>query len=854
MPRSLQGGWSWPALVAATLAATAFVLVLLAVRLPDVLDPDAPLTAGRAKGLVGFYVLAVGAIAVAALALPRRLLWVPVAVSAAVAALALVATLTVGREAWSFAMALITMGACWRVGHWLLTALRVPAVAAAPPAAWLVGAGVLGLALLFAGRLGLLRWWTVAPPVIALGLSAVPAAWRAVGGRAALHTLTRPGALTRPAAAGAAIVALLLGIAAVFAAAPELMFDSLSSKAWLPHEWARSGSIEPLDEHPLLNLIGFTPVLAIPGHLVDAGGVGRYIQWLSLAGAAGSVWWIARRSPWAPVAAAVVAATPHLFWQATTAYDDAALTLAGVGLAAAFVRLVEAPAASTLTAGLAAGVLAGAAVDLKLHLAPLAAGLVLAWLLVHGPGRLRAATGAVAGGLLVAGPPLLMRWIELGNPLLPNYNHVFGSRYWPTSGGEVSFPASYGSGGAAEGPSVLDRLTNPFDVVLRTATETARMSQAAPDGSFGLVVVALVVAAALLWSRARGARELLILWGGLVVAAVVWYEQFRYLRFILPAGAVAIAALAMAAPRRRMGVWLERGAVVALAGVAALMWPATVAQFWNVPGKDLPAKAALALEGDYGYERRSMPERDAVAAFDRLSDPGDTAWAPLHQRLWLTDGRDLWQKFEVPRRFASAAAPPAGDPTLVRFRKLGIEWVLDARASQLRDVAGVGQLLDEHGEIAWADGGWVLYRLVDAPRAPEPLPCDDPLTGPSPCWDGTLDDRPGLDAAESPTGIARQLAICPGRTLIVDVRVRGDGPPAVVEIDFDFPPRPQPLMRVREELTPAGGGTTRIAATAPPGTRTGARVSIFGAQGRVVERVALGTLGPCRPGLPGSTG
>jgi hypothetical protein len=86
------------------------------------------------------------------------------------------------------------------------------------------------------------------------------------------------------------------------------------------------------------------------------------------------------------------------------------------------------------------------------------------------------------------------------------------------------------------------------------------------------------------------------------------------------------------------------------------------------------------------------------------------------------------------------------------------------------------------------------------------------------------------------------------------VTVRGDGPPVGVEIDFDFPSRPRPLLRVRQDLELRDGGTTRVAATAPPGTRAGARVTVFAAEGRVVERVALGTLGPCRRGLPGPTG
>jgi hypothetical protein len=840
MQRALQGRWSGVAVAGAAAAAALFVLVLAAARVPELLDPAQPLTAGYAKGLVGGYVLAVGGIALLAMVLPERLLWLPLAGAAAPAGVLLLATLTIGGEAWSFAMALITMGACWRAGNWLLLRLRVPAAASAPPAAWLAGAGVLGLALLLVGRLGALRWWTVALPTIALGLSAAPPALAAVRSAGRWHER-----LTRPAAAGAAIAVLLLGLAAVFAAAPELMYDALSSKAWLPHEWARAGSIGSLSNHPHLNLIGFAPLLAVPGHLVEADGVGRYMQWLALAGAAGSVWWVARRSPWAPVAAAVVVTTPHLFWQATTAYDDAILTLAGVGLAVGIVRMIREPGESPLLAGVAAGALAGACVDLKIHLAPLGAGLVLAWLVAHGRGRIGAALGAVAGGLAVGAPPALMRWIELGNPVLPTYNDIFKSRYWPVHQKAIGFPA-YADPGTS---TPHDRLGEPLHVLVHTATETARFSQAAPDGSFGLVVAAVVVAVALLWSRGRGAREVLVLWGGVLVAAVVWYQQFRYLRFILPLGAVAIAALALAAPRGPMGPRLQRGLVAAMALTAALLWLPTVAQFWNVPGKDLPIRAALGLQKQYDYERESMPERDGIAAFNRLSAPGDVVMTHAHQRLWLTGGRDISPDWEVPRRLASAAGPPASEPAVERYRKLGVTWILGHRDGAPFGAPGVPELLDRNGEVAWADRGWLLVHLVDHPRAPAPLGCDDRLAGRPGCWQGTLDHRPGYELAESPTGIARNLPICPGRTLVVDVTVRGDGPPVRVEIDFDYPPRPRPLLRVDSDLVLRGGGTARVPGTAPPDTRTGARVTVFGAPGRVVESVRIGTLGACdRPG------
>jgi hypothetical protein len=851
MLHTLKGRWAGAILAAGAAAGTLFVLVLLARRESELMDVSAPLTAGYAKALVAGYVLAVGGIALLALVLPQRLLWLPVAGAAGLGGLMLLATLTVGGEVWSFSMALITMGACWRVGNWLLLKLRVPAAASAPPAAWLAGAGVVGLVLLLVGRLGALRWWTVGLVVIALGLSAAPPALSAL--RSADRWREQ---LTRPSAMSLAIAGLLLGIASVFAAAPELMYDALSSKAWLPHEWARSGSIGSLSDHPHLNLIGFAPLLAVPGHLVDAEGVGRYMQWLSLAGAAGSVWWLARRSPWAPVAAAALVTTPHLFWQATTAYDDAVLTLAGVGLAAGLVRMIREPGSSPLLAGIAAGALAGACVDLKIHLAALAAGLVAAWLIAHGAGRVRAALGALAGAAAVGLPPFLMRWIELGNPVLPTYNNVFKSRYWPVHGHTIGFPSAGGSSESSgvdpgAGSSALDRVTEPLHFLVHTATQTVRYSQAAPNGSFGLIMAAIVVAGALLWLRGRRSREVLVLWGGLVVAAIVWYQQFSYLRFVLPIGAVAIAALALGAPRAPMGPWLQRGLVAAIALTAALLWPPTVAQFWNVPGRDLPVKAALGLERSYDYERASMSERDAIAAFDRLSAPGDVVMTPVQERLWLTGGRDISPDWEVPRRLESASAPPPSEPTVERYRNLGVRWILGHRDGQPFGAEGVPELLDRNGEVAWADSAWLLVHLVDHPRAPTPLPCDELLEGRPGCWQGTLDHKPGYVQAESRDGIARNLPFCAGRTLVVDVTVRGKGPPISVDIDFDRPPRPRPLMHVHSEVDPApdgGPATARVPATAPPLTRTGARITILGAPGRTVERVNVGALGSCRGG------
>ena len=838
-PQPGLGRFGW-ALGLGVAVATAALLAAQATQVPDLMDVSSKLTAGYAKALVAGYAAAALAAAALAIALPRRLVWLPVAGAGAFAALSLGATLTVGGELWSFAVALLTMGACWRLGNAALLALRAPGAAAAPPAAWLMGAGLLGLVLLAFGRLGALRWWTVGLLVVALGLSALPPAARALSAQRDWRER-----LTPLGAAAAAIMLLLLALAAVFAAAPELTYDALYSKGWLPAEWARQGELDPFPEHPHLSVIGLAPLLAVPGHLLDAEGVGRYLQLLSAAGAVAGVWWIARRSPWAPLAAAALAITPNLFWQAGTAYDDAVITLAAVGLAAGVLRLLDEPAVPPFAAGLAVGALAGACVNFKLHMVPLAVALAAGWWLVRrGRGRLAAAGGILAGGVALVAPPFVTRWILLDNPLLPNFNRVFKSPLWPERGGDLSFTTGAGGGGGEAGPGVLlDRLGNPLDVIADTATSTERFSGGAPDGAFGLVVGAILVAVLVLWARGRRDRALLVLWIGVLVAAIGWYEEFRVLRFILPIGAVALAALAFAAPRALPGRRLEVASVAVLGVAAALMWPSAIAFFWNVPGLDLPWKAALKIQDDYDYEHRSVADRDAIAAFDHHAPPGAAAVSSAHQRLWLSEGRDLAIDWELEFRLRSRSAPPATVPLLERYRAMGVTWMLGPRGAVPFTRPGVPELIAAHGELRWADRGWVLYRLADSPRRPERLPpCDDTLEGRPGCWDGTLDADPGLTAAEAPA-IAREVPICPGRTLTVAGRASGRDGGLRLEIDYENPDLRRGHTRVDVPVDTA----FQIPATAPPGSSGRARVTVIATGSARVERVVLSAIGDCDP-------
>jgi hypothetical protein len=688
----------------AILAAFAVVLLVQLLGVDELVDVAQPLTAGFAKALVGGYAIVALALCAAAAVLPVERLALPVLAAAAVGSLILLATLSVGAEAGSLLAAAAAMAACWQIGAWALGLLRLPGLAAVWPAAWLVGGGLLGAATLFVGRAGLLRWWTLGVPVLLIGASTLrhaplwartaTAAWRKVTG-------------DRLGAAAASICLLLLGLAAVWTAAPELMFDALYAKAWLPAEWARSGAIEPLAVHPVLNNAGFAQLLAVPGQLVGAGGVGRYMQWLAAGGTVATVWWACRASAWAPLAAAAVAVTPQLFWQSTTAFDDALLMLAVLGLALAVLRSLERPELRPLATGVAIGFMAGTCVNFKLHLAALAFGLLVGWLAVRAAeGRVAALGGVVAGGIVSVAPPFALRWIDVDNPLLPAWNNVFRSELWPARNEQLNFPF-------LPDPGPL----GPLNAIWTSLVDPSRMNEAAPVGSMGLLVAALAIALLFGFRPRRGPRALVALWVGLALACVLWYLQFRYLRYLLPAGAVAVVLVTGLVRGGPLSPRAVRGGLAALGATAVLLWPGTVAQFWNVPGRDIPWEAALRLTPDRDYESQSMPERAALEAFDRIAPPGALAVSDAHQRAWLTEGRDLAPAWEALARLeAPVGSAGRGKDAASRLEALGIGWILAADGGTTLSLP-VDQRAARRADLVWQGVGWRLYRLRSDPIA-----------------------------------------------------------------------------------------------------------------------------------------
>ena len=350
------------------LAVAAAVLLLQVANGKDLLDVQSPLTAGFAKALVLFYGLAVTGVAVAAGFLPRRMLALPVLAAGGLAALALVATLTIGAEAWSFAAALLVMCACWLLGEWLLRGTRgAGARGAGSSRLARRRRGARACAVVRGAAPGSLRWWTFGAPVLIVGaLGAVMlarSAGRAVPrrrrGATSLGSPRRRLRLDLPAAARARL-RLDRGARAHVRRA---LREGLAACGMGAHRRDRPAPLPPGAQQRRLRPADRSAGPprrrrrhgALPPVLAAAGGASRR--------SGGRV----RALALGPAVAAALAVTPHLFWQATTAIDDALLALGRALGMASRRRPARGRGRPRGARGSRSVLLAGACIDYKLH-------------------------------------------------------------------------------------------------------------------------------------------------------------------------------------------------------------------------------------------------------------------------------------------------------------------------------------------------------------------------------------------------------------------------------------------------------------------------------------------------------
>jgi hypothetical protein len=813
-----------------------FSTVLLA-QIPvalGLLDSDVVFEAGHAKALLLVNGLVAVATALGAAFLPARHRWLAALPGGVIAGASLLASLTFGHHAPDLvSAALIFMGSWW-IGQAVLAALRAGPLQGVFVIETLVGLIALALIVLFLGRLDALAWWSIGLITIAFGLAGLSVGVRATWTRRSdlWNVLTG----SRPGVAATGLLLAQLGWAFVWLSAPEIMFDPLYAKTYLPHLWAQSGDIGPLLSHPVLNTTGLAQLVAVPGHTLDAEDTGRWLQLLAWVVVVATVWSVAGRgSVLGPVAAVAAGTVPQLTWQASTAFDDLLLALGSIALAIAVVRSdTERSSDRGFATAVVIGLLAGGCAWLKLHLIVLAGAAALCWLIIHfrSPGTWRRIFGIVLGGCAALGPSLVIRWIDTGNPVFPAYNEIFRSPHYPAINETYNFPFWANVNG-------LDAL-RAFVEAVRQPT---LMNEAAPPGEFGLLIAAIAVAAVIGWRRS-GSRAAFALWIALLVTLVVWWAEFRYLRYLVPPAFVAIVLILVHlrdwTPARRS----RRALLVALALASILYLPSTVASFWNVPNRNLPVAAAFGRWDREDYLRTVFAEKDALEAYQRVAPPGSLAVSDAHERLFL-EHRDLSPTWETDRLLTIDGPPPTrADDSLRRLGDLGIRWaLLSSPSGSSSGVPWLRDVVRRYGEPVFDDRRWNLYRLTEQPRRPNMLkPCDDSLRARPQCWAGTLDGDPGLTATESPTGASRTIPSCPGQIVGARIATARAGDPSQAALNFDG----TDAKSGHTAGTILPGQTEWVYGTAPRGAHQVVVTLLPGANAKIVS-ARIGVLGPCPP-------
>jgi 4-amino-4-deoxy-L-arabinose transferase-like glycosyltransferase len=292
--------------------------------------------------------------------------------------------------------------------------------------------------------------------------------------------------------------------------------------------------------------------------------------------------------PVSALAAVFYVVTPVVGTAGTCAYVDAALAFFALATAYLVLRWREEGATLLLiSAGLAAGFCYG----VKITGLTVAAG-VAVWLLARGKWKDAALFGASAAAMIA--PWMIRAFAMTGNPVAPLMNRFFPNPYFHILSEQTLASRMRLYGGETWPERIMDLAFHG-------------------QSSLGLLGPLWLLAPLALLALRRPAGRVLLCAGALL-AAPWWLNTSA--RFLIPALPFFALAMLMSLPRR-LGWAL-------VAGHAVLSWPAVAGLYadtyaWRLHG--LPVRAALRIEPERDYLRRTMDEYKMAEAIQQVTPP-----------------------------------------------------------------------------------------------------------------------------------------------------------------------------------------------------------------------------------------
>jgi 4-amino-4-deoxy-L-arabinose transferase-like glycosyltransferase len=411
------------------------------------------------------------------------------------------------------------------------------------------------------------------------------------------------------------LVAWVAGVMAVIyaitALMPEIGFDSLAMHLFIPTHLAinRGWSFDPARYSWALfpTLVDFLYGIV---YVLDGERAARLLNAAFVSVLAALVYRIASLAgatrAWAWFGAALTLATPIVFMIGSSLFIDTIWSAFTVGSVLLLLRPAVAgqPPRAWITAAALAG-FAAASKAVTLPLLPVLAALVaLQYRSLQPKGSMRVLGLAAAAFAVFGLKPYLTAWLVSGNPVYPFFMQVFGGEppfpFWATGPHHFSEPLTW---------------TTIYD-----ATFVSTRFVEGRAGSPGFQWILLLPAAVVALVATRHRRGLLVAVAGLLMIALVFHFM-AYLRYVIPAFCLLIAAIAVA------GTAMQQRSRLAGFGYAAAGAVAIGANlvFLNAAGfyASYPVESVLTANRRRAFLEAERPVLAAIDVARRLPSAGE---------------------------------------------------------------------------------------------------------------------------------------------------------------------------------------------------------------------------------------